>query len=497
MYDNGRCWGYGNYKVTPDQVCDSYSPEKAERDGHLKEIEVTDELREAPLVTVNIHGVDIDDPAGYADEVAEELRAAMSSASMNDLPDDAFAYIEPGGEKDEEGKTTPRDKRHFPIHDAAHVRNALARVSQSPFGDKAMPKILAAAKKFGIETEQKSAIRPKKPRRRSGPAVGMEVRHFAATDLEVRDSGSSTIEVFGTPIVYDTAYSVRDMFGEFSETMKPGVVSDLLEKGCDTRFLFNHQGLPLARSSSGTMKMEDTPKGLTFVAQLDMRQSLAADLAIAIERRDITQMSCGFVVADDEWLDNETRNIFRFKALEDISAVTYPASPTTSIDVAQRMLMEAPVESRARVGRMWAITRDLHDGRAVDPSDIDVLSDGLRALAEADVEERDESEVIEVGDLDEETLRSMLADLEERIGKAIGKKTAAVLQGLHDQIRDMLVQNGHDPDKPIVPPGSLAGAQGDQNAPFPSPAGLSDATGSRAAELALELELMEIERRKA
>ena len=77
--------------------------------------------------------------------------AEMDTADINDLPDSDFAYIEPGGEKDSEGKTTPRSLRHFPIHDAAHVRNALARASQSEFGAKAMPAIKAAAKKFGID----------------------------------------------------------------------------------------------------------------------------------------------------------------------------------------------------------------------------------------------------------------------------------------------------------------------------------------------------------
>src|SRR5215469_6069613 len=77
--------------------------------------------------------------------------AEMSTADINDLPDDAFAYIEPGGTKDSGGKTTPRSLRHFPVHDANHTRNALSRAPQSPFGEKAMPKIRAAAKKFGIQ----------------------------------------------------------------------------------------------------------------------------------------------------------------------------------------------------------------------------------------------------------------------------------------------------------------------------------------------------------
>src|SRR6266498_1258523 len=84
-------------------------------------------------------------------------RAPETSGAINALPDSAFAYIEPGGSKDDSGRTVPRSLRHFPIHDAAHVRNALARAPQSPFGKQAMPKILAAAKKFGITVGQKNS----------------------------------------------------------------------------------------------------------------------------------------------------------------------------------------------------------------------------------------------------------------------------------------------------------------------------------------------------
>ena len=90
-------------------------------------------------------------------------KADMSTASINDLPDSAFAHIEPGGSKDDSGKTTPRSKRHFPVHDAAHVRNALARAPQSPFGDKAMPKIRAAAAKFGVQVAKADADTPGSP----------------------------------------------------------------------------------------------------------------------------------------------------------------------------------------------------------------------------------------------------------------------------------------------------------------------------------------------
>jgi len=303
------------------------------------------------------------------EQPSDEERAQLSSAAVNDLPDSAFAYIEPGGKKDDEGKTTPRSLRHFPIHDEAHVRNALARMSQSPFGDKAKPKILAAAKKFGIEVSQNnSAKRPVVKRRGRARAVPLlpEVRHFRATELEVReDSKSDQLVISGSPIVYNADYSVTDMFGEFTERMMPGVARNVLDNQPDVRFLFNHDGLPLARTVAGTLSLQDSDEALRFTAALDSRQQLANDLAIAIERGDISQMSCGFVVARDEWDDRmEDRSIWELADLLDVSAVTYPASPTTSIAVAKRMALEVPVESRARLRRVYA---DLREGKPIAP----------------------------------------------------------------------------------------------------------------------------------
>ena len=60
-----------------------------------------------------------------------------------DLPDRAFAYVD------------SRGRRRLPIHDAAHVRNALARFSQVAFEDEqsreqARLRLLNAAKRFKI-----------------------------------------------------------------------------------------------------------------------------------------------------------------------------------------------------------------------------------------------------------------------------------------------------------------------------------------------------------
>jgi HK97 family phage prohead protease len=176
----------------------------------------------------------------------------------------------------------------------------------------------------------------RKKRRHSALEPITEIRHFKATGLEVREAKNTNhIVVSGMPIVYNAPYTVHDNFGKFTERMMPGVASNVLDTA-DVRFLFDHSGLPLARTTAGTLSLRDSDKGVLIEARLDARQQLANDLGIAIERGDVSQMSCGFIVARDEWDEAmEDRSIHEFRSLLDVSAVTYPASPTTTIGLNQ------------------------------------------------------------------------------------------------------------------------------------------------------------------
>jgi len=87
--------------------------------------------------------------------------AEWNTEYINNLPDDCFAYIEPGGEKDEEGKTKPRSLRHLPFKNAQgnidhdHLVNALARLSQTDLSAEARAaakeKLCAAVKTWNSE----------------------------------------------------------------------------------------------------------------------------------------------------------------------------------------------------------------------------------------------------------------------------------------------------------------------------------------------------------
>ena len=71
------------------------------------------------------------------------MMGAVSASARSRLPDSAFAYVDSRGE------------RRLPIHDAAHVRNALARFEQVGFENdaaraRARERLLRAAKRHGI-----------------------------------------------------------------------------------------------------------------------------------------------------------------------------------------------------------------------------------------------------------------------------------------------------------------------------------------------------------
>jgi hypothetical protein len=89
--------------------------------------------------------------------------AVWSRAYINDLPDSAFLYIAPGGEKDDDGKTKPRSLRKFPYKnkngnvDLPHLRNAIARIPQSKLSDDLKDKLQAKARKILAANTKKQA----------------------------------------------------------------------------------------------------------------------------------------------------------------------------------------------------------------------------------------------------------------------------------------------------------------------------------------------------
>lgn len=60
----------------------------------------------------------VEDAKAWVKDNPEVFKAVWSTEFINNLPDASFAYIKSGGEKDDEGKTTPRSLRYLPHHNA-------------------------------------------------------------------------------------------------------------------------------------------------------------------------------------------------------------------------------------------------------------------------------------------------------------------------------------------------------------------------------------------
>jgi HK97 family phage prohead protease len=75
------------------------------------------------------------------DNEEDEYKATWTASYINDLPDSSFLLVESGGDKDEDGKTTPRSLRHLPYKNAEgdidlpHLRNAISRLGQEGTGE--------------------------------------------------------------------------------------------------------------------------------------------------------------------------------------------------------------------------------------------------------------------------------------------------------------------------------------------------------------------------
>lgn len=215
-------------------------------------------------------------------------RAQMTAKDINELPDSDFAYIEPGGTKDAQGKTVPRSLRHFPIHDAEHVRNALARAPQSPFGDKAMPKIRAAAKKFGIGAPAEV--------KRSEPVP--YARSWALDDIHILRSADGhgdgrTVEAYAA--VFDTPTEITDRHGHYMEKIARTAFNRTLSHGIDRVGVFyNHaltmHGTPAEGIGSvpigSPVDIRADTKGLRTVTRFN-RSALADSVLEAIRNGDI------------------------------------------------------------------------------------------------------------------------------------------------------------------------------------------------------------------
>ena len=155
-----------------------------------------------------------------------------------------------------------------------------------------------------------------------------ENRSFTFAAVEERNNDDKNTLLFtGYASVFDKPYGVRDSRGQYNETIKQGAFKKTLQEQDDVRFLVNHDGIPLARTSSGTLKLEEDDYGLFVRAELDPNNPTVAEVASAMKRGDLNEMSFAFAAIKDNFDNSGENREVNEARLFDVSVVTYPANP--------------------------------------------------------------------------------------------------------------------------------------------------------------------------
>lgn len=163
------------------------------------------------------------------------------------------------------------------------------------------------------------------------PTVPERRDRFTAIELRGK-SAENAGTLYGYAAVFD---KWSDPLHWFKEIIRPGAFKNSLETGADVRAFINHDtGRIIGRNTAGTLRLEEDAIGLKVEIDLPNTQD-GRDLAVSVERGDLTGMSFGFNVVKDRWThdedaDLEERELLEIELLE-VSPVAIPAYPDTAL----------------------------------------------------------------------------------------------------------------------------------------------------------------------
>jgi len=151
--------------------------------------------------------------------------------------------------------------------------------------------------------------------------------------LEIRtEDGDANPKVEGYASVFGQEAVIGDYF---REVFVAGCFRESLKNSDDVVFLVNHDGLPLARTRAGTLKLKEDKRGLHISAELDGTDPDVARIVPKMKRGDLDKMSIAFLPTVQEWEDRENEDLPLRKITEarlfDVSIVTNPAYDKTEI----------------------------------------------------------------------------------------------------------------------------------------------------------------------
>ena len=157
-------------------------------------------------------------------------------------------------------------------------------------------------------------------------------REYRNMTFEVRKDGAEpSFLVEGYASTFEP-YKLIEIDGEdYNERIEPTAFDEA--DMSDVVYRIDHEGRVFARSSAGTIKLDIDERGLHHITDLS-QTSGAREHFEDIAAGNYPQMSFAFSVGADHYdAETRTRIIDRIDKVFDISAVSFPANPTTEIHV--------------------------------------------------------------------------------------------------------------------------------------------------------------------
>jgi len=241
-----------------------------------------------------------------------------------------------------------------------------------------------------------------------------DYRIFPIQELRV-ENGEKDPVIRGYAAVFDVW---SEDLGGFREIIRKGAFRKTIKDGADVRALFNHDpNIVLGRTANETLKLEEDDKGLAIEIK-PPTTTIVHDLVLEpIKRKDITQMSFAFRTVHDKWGKDENmtpplyRELLEAK-LYDVSPVTFPVYPQTSVDV-RAVLQDSGIDYQAIAGIILCSKYGLEiteeDKRVLERS-IEILNRCLPGEPELELHS---------ADIDEEELQEQFIGIDERIDSTL------------------------------------------------------------------------------
>lgn len=162
--------------------------------------------------------------------------------------------------------------------------------------------------------------------------------------LEVRSTGTLTAsnkKLAGYAAIFNSEANL----GDFQELIRPGAFAKSLATGSNVRALYHHQGAALlGTTKAGTLELREDAYGLAFTLALP-DTTHGRDLAVLVERGDISGCSFGFRVAPggDRW-EQRGKNLVRLLLDVELIEITLTAEPAytdTTVALRSRPMQQA------------------------------------------------------------------------------------------------------------------------------------------------------------